>query len=157
MIKILLLSVVSLFAAGIIPVKNFDQFQAAVLHPENDTLYVVNFWATWCKPCVAEMPFFEEELSKIGDKPVKILLASLDFKSQMDRLEKFRAEHNLKNEVFLLDAGNPNEWIDKIYRHWGGAIPATVFYRSGKMVYFHDGEFTGPQLDSTITAQLKIK
>ena len=145
------------FWSDSVPSINFNEFEKKVLRAENDTLYVVNFWATWCKPCVAELPFFESAFTKNEGKPVRILMLSLDFKSQIDRLDKFRNDRNMKNEVFLLDAGNPNDWINRVYIHWGGAIPATAFYRAGKMRYFHDGEFNGPQLDSTITAQLKAK
>jgi thiol-disulfide isomerase/thioredoxin len=36
------------------------QLQTKAIQPENDTLYIVNFWATWCGPCVAELPYFEQ-------------------------------------------------------------------------------------------------
>ena len=58
---------------------NFNQLHSIVIRPDNDTLYVVNFWATWCKPCVEEIPFFEGSLKHFADKKVKILLVSLDF------------------------------------------------------------------------------
>jgi len=157
MVKLLMLLLPFLFVNDSVPTINFNEFEKRVINPENDTLYVVNFWATWCKPCVAELPFFENQFTKIQDKPVRILMASLDFKNQIDRLEKFRNDRNMNNEVFLLDTGNSDDWITKVYPFWGGAIPATAFYKSGKMRYFHDAEFTGPELDSTITAQLNKK
>ncbi len=56
-----------------------EQLQEKVIRPANDTLYVVNFWATWCKPCVAELPYFEEAGEKYKSEKIKVLLVSLDF------------------------------------------------------------------------------
>lgn len=112
----------------------------------NDTLYVVNFWATWCKPCVKELPFFEEAGMKFAKSPVKILLVSLDMLSDIHKVGAFAATHLRRNEVYLLRAGNPDVWINAIDPQWSGAIPATVFYRKGKKLRFHEGELTQPEL-----------
>lgn len=90
-----------------------------------DTTYIINFWATWCKPCVAELPSFDS-LSKISK--VKILLVSLDFKEDIEKkVNPFLKSHNIKMECVLLDEINGNDFINKIDKSWTGAIPATLF------------------------------
>ena len=72
-------------------VYSYDNFKA-FLEAENDTTYVVNFWATWCKPCVAELPYFEELYQNYKDQKVKLILVSLDFEKQLEtKLLPFRS------------------------------------------------------------------
>jgi thiol-disulfide isomerase/thioredoxin len=95
--------------------------------------YVINFWATWCKPCVAELPSFDS-LSKISN--VKILLVSLDFKEDIEKkVNPFLAKNNIKMECVVLDEINGNDFIDKVDKSWTGAIPATLF-KAGKHKIF---------------------
>lgn len=95
--------------------------------------YVINFWATWCKPCVAELPSFDS-LSKISN--VKILLVSLDFKEDIEKkVNPFLAKNNIKMECVVLDEINGNDFIDKVDKSWTGAIPATLF-KAGKNKIF---------------------
>lgn len=136
-----------------IPERSLEQFKERV-SVSTDTLYVVNFWATWCKPCIAEIPYFEQASEDFSDRPVKILLASLDFPDAKSSVEKFIANRSIKNEAFLLNAGNPNKWIDEIDSSWSGAIPATVFYRGGRKVKFNEGDFNLETLKFTIESLL---
>ena len=131
-----------------------EQLHAKTIHPENDTLYVVNFWATWCGPCVAELPYFEQAYKNNTDKKIKILLINLDFPSEKAKVTAFVEKKNLKNDVYLLNAGDPNKWIDQIDTDWDGAIPATVFYKAGKKVFFKEGDVTQAELDEKIKLNL---
>lgn len=138
-----------------VAVWNMEQLQAAAAQKNNDTLYVVNFWATWCKPCVNEMPFFEKAAGHFASEKVKVVFVSMNSAKELVLVEKFVADKQVKNDVAILSAGNPNNWIDKVDSSWSGAIPATIMYRKGRKVFFREGEFTQNQLDSII--QLKIK
>lgn len=119
---------------------NFDDF-SHLLEQQNDTTYVVNFWATWCKPCVAELPYFQEISLAYQDKPVKVILVSLDFKRQIEKkLKPFLKKHQLHPEVVLLNDGNTTRWIDLVSPEWSGAIPATYFYKNDNHLFI-EGEF----------------
>lgn len=126
-----------------------------VTKADGNTLYVVNFWATWCAPCVKELPYFEDANKKYAGKNVKVVLVSLDFLSEEANVTKFVSAKKLQSDVYLLNAGNPNDWIDKFDPAWDGAIPATVMYKAGKKVYFRQGDFEAAELDSLIQIHIK--
>ena len=107
----------------------------------NDTTYVVNFWATWCSPCVKELPYFEQLNEEWADQKIKVILVSLDFESQIrTRLMKFLEKKQLQSSVAVLCQPNANEWIDKVDPSWSGSIPATLVYNSHKRE-FYEQEF----------------
>ena len=136
-----------------VTVVSLRQLQNNVIK-QNDTLYVVNFWATWCKPCVHEMPYFEMANQKFKNQKVKVVFVSTNYAREAALVKSFINEKQVKPDVLLLDAGNPNIWIDAIDSTWSGAIPATMMYRHGKKTLFYEGEFTQTQLDSVIQKQI---
>ncbi|MGB3949182.1 MAG: TlpA disulfide reductase family protein [Bacteroidia bacterium] len=98
-----------------------------------DTTYIVNFWATWCVPCVKELPAFDSINNAFIDKKVKVLLVSLDFKDEIEtKLNPFLASKKVKSEVQLLDETNANYFIPKVSNLWTGAIPATLIKNNNK-------------------------
>lgn len=105
------------------------------IEKNNDTLYVVNFWATWCKPCVAELPDFEKVNNEFKAQKVKVLLVSMDFKEEIDkRVLPFISKNKYSTEVVLLDETN-GDFINKIYSDWSGAIPATLLIKNTKKIF----------------------
>ncbi len=112
-----------------IEILSFEEFEP-YLHFNSDTTYVLNFWATWCAPCVKELPFFDRLTSEMSTMPVRVLLVSLDFKNQLEsKLVPFLADRNVLSEVIYLDAPNPNGWIDLVDPAWSGSLPATLIYQ----------------------------
>ncbi|MCK4749241.1 MAG: redoxin domain-containing protein, partial [Bacteroidales bacterium] len=93
----------------------------------NDTTYVVNFWATWCSPCVKEIDYFEELHRGKFDSKLKVILVSLDFPNELERrVVPFLKEKKITASVMLMTDLNYNEWIDGVDPSWSGAIPATL-------------------------------
>ena len=77
-----------------------------------DTLYVMNFWATWCKPCIEELPAFDSLYIRTQNQKVKILLVSLDFAENIsDKVNPFLIKNKIKSTVVLLDEINGNDFI----------------------------------------------
>ena len=91
-----------------IPVYNFNNLEP-ILNRANDTLYVYNFWATWCIPCVEEMPAFLQLDSAMREQPVKLVLVSMDSKSKIEsNLIPFLTKNNVKAQVLVLSDPDAN-------------------------------------------------
>lgn len=136
-----------------IPVKySFDDFDTKVLSRNSgDTLLVVNFWATWCGPCIRELPHFEEVHHQLANKPIRVILVSLDFENQYEKkLIPFVEEKNLKSELIWLNTNMDTEKINKVHPEWSGAIPATLFMKNGKILNFKEKELSLKELQNTI-------
>lgn len=119
------------------------------LHPENDTIYVINFWATWCKPCVAELPHFVEAGQQVADSKVQFIMVNLDHKKNLtSTVIPFLEKNPLPGRQILLDETNYNHWIPLINADWGGAIPVTLFSSREKQIFLErDVKSTGELLD----------
>lgn len=133
-----------------VEVYDFEGFRSFLRAPHSDTTYVINWWATWCKPCVEELPHFAELARAMSDKPVKVLLVSMDFSNQLEsRLLPFLTRQALPMECIALESANASHWIDQIDRDWSGAIPATLIYR-GEQRIFYEQSFTLDELRTEV-------
>ncbi|SDJ73732.1 TlpA disulfide reductase family protein [Flavobacterium noncentrifugens] len=126
--------------------KTFEYF----LNQKNDTTYVVNFWATWCKPCVEELPNFEKLNAEYKSKKVKVILVSMDMSKQVETsLLPFIKRKNLQSKVIFLNDPDANSWIEKVDKSWSGAIPATVIYNKSQRK-FYEQSFTFEALEKEV-------
>ncbi len=126
------------------------------LSTNSDTFYVVNFWATWCGPCIKELPEFDKVADKFRGRNVKVLLVSLDFPDQYEkRIPKFINKKNLQHEVVWLNETKANEFIPKIDNRWQGSIPATLlYYKKNKYTKFFEGIVEAKELNPLVGKQL---
>lgn len=124
---------------------------------ENDTLYVLNFWATWCAPCVAELPAFEKLHRQYAGKKVKVILISTDFRRDVDKkVIPFVKRKNLQSQVVFLDERTPNEWINLVSEEWTGSIPATLIVnKKGGYERFFEKQLSYKELEKAVVAGLK--
>lgn len=136
-----------------IEVVKFDKIEK-ILEKKSSSLQIYNFWATWCKPCIVEMPYFEE-LSQSRKDKIEMNFISLDYADNVEsKVKPFLAKKNIKSNVYLLDDIDYNAWIDKVDPRWSGAIPATVFITpSGKKI-FYEKEFKKEELEKLIESLL---
>jgi thiol-disulfide isomerase/thioredoxin len=102
-----------------------------------DTTFVINFWATWCAPCLKELPCFESLQQQYKTEKLKVLLISVDFKPQLVKsVIPFVKKKKLQNEVRLLNEPDQQVYIERIDKKWSGAIPATLFIKGRKREFF---------------------
>lgn len=97
----------------------------SLLASKKDKIQVVNFWATWCGPCIKELPYFESARQSMKDK-IDVTLVTVDFVEDLTKVNKFIERKALKSRVLLIDNVDYNSWIDKVDTRWSGAIPATL-------------------------------
>ncbi len=132
-----------------IPVYDFKNFEP-LLHKNDDKVRIINFWATWCKPCVRELPYFELINDRYGAKNVEVILVSLDLPSQVEnKLIPFLSKQRIRSKVILLDDPNANQWIPKVDENWSGSIPATIIYK-GNSSNFYERSFTYHDLEKEL-------
>ena len=118
-----------------------------ILETKSDNIRIINFWATWCAPCVKELPLFEK-LNAEAKPGIIITLVSmdLDLDPNPEKVYRFIARKKIQSQVLLLDEKDSNSWIDKIDANWSGALPATIIInqKTGQRKFvekeLHDGD-----------------
>lgn len=96
---------------------------------------IINFWATWCGPCIREIPWFDSIIAR-KNSPVKLVLVSLDYKSAYPHeLTAFVKSRGYKGEVLYLNETDADKYISIIDTKWKGAIPASIFVNNTTKYY----------------------
>lgn len=108
--------------ADLIKLKDLQE----VINSPAEHIQVINFWATWCAPCVKEMPLLEKLNAE--NKNVDVTLVSMDYDldPNPEKVQRFMARKKLQSKVVILAESDPNSWIDKIDKNWEGALPTTL-------------------------------
>jgi thiol-disulfide isomerase/thioredoxin len=123
-----------------------------IIYAQKAPVVVVNFWATWCKPCVEELPHFEKIAKE--NPAVKVLLVNLDpLTNTTAKVRPFLKSRRITAQVYILDEGKPAQWISRIHSDWSGAIPATLFI-ANKQKQLIEQELTKEQLEDKIRSLL---
>ena len=118
----------------------------------NGDILVINFWATFCKPCVAEIPFFISTVEKYKSQKVKLILVSLDMPSYYPaRIASFAKKHKFNSNIVWLDESNADYFCPKIDSAWSGSIPATLIINTATgSRKFAEEEMTPESLEMAI-------
>ncbi|RZS95532.1 TlpA family protein disulfide reductase [Cecembia calidifontis] len=130
---------------------DFPEFEK-MTDEKTGKIRVFNFWATWCAPCVKEMPYFQQVQAEDAD--IELIFISMDDGRRPERVTEFIKRRNITSPVYLLNDVDYNKWIDKVDPGWSGAIPATLFIRPDGIRSFHEGEVSYEELKTMIN-QLK--
>ena len=121
-----------LFLAGIISAKGQTIASWKVIKlqdyiSKSDSILVINFWATFCKPCNEEIPYFQTIVDKYKDQNVKLLLVSLDLKDEyLNKIKTFAEKNNYTNQIVWLNETNADYFCPKVDKAWMGGIPSTL-------------------------------
>lgn len=128
----------SQLAAQEVPFINSDQI-SRWKNTQSDTVFVLNFWATWCEPCVSELPVFEKLNKLYGGEKVQVILVNNDFKMNVEsKLKPFLLKKKLESRVVFMDDSNADFWIQLVSPDWSGGIPSTLIIskRKNKVLLF---------------------
>jgi thiol-disulfide isomerase/thioredoxin len=108
----------------------------------SSTPLIISFWASWCGPCIREIPWFEKNVAAYGRK-VKLVLVSMDFAEDYPKtISAFAKKNGYRSQVIWLNETNADEFCPQIDKSWDGAIPATLMVNN-KTKY---RQFFGQQL-----------
>jgi thiol-disulfide isomerase/thioredoxin len=125
-----------------IPSVTWKDLKSRLRHP--DTLYVLNFWSTWCRPCIAELPYFQKAADSLQPKyPIRFYLISLDFPPDgAHAAQRLLRQKNISLPAMWLTENNPNTWIPEVDSAWDGSIPFSILWpsRKSKLGGFHSAE-----------------
>ena len=136
-----------------IPVVKFNELEQQWMK-NNDTVYLVNYWATWCKPCVEELPAFIELEKQMKNEKFKMILISLDFPTQKEsRVIPFLKKNEIPTQVVILD-DNPNIWINQVNENWDGDIPVTQIIQNSQKE-FYNSSLNLEELQKIVQPKLK--
>ena len=122
----------------------------------SDTVYVVNFWATFCKPCVGEIPHFINLVNKYKGQKVKLLLVSLDLPEYYPKkIAAFAKQRHFNSNIAWLNETNADIFCPMVDAKWSGAIPATIIV-NGKTGYkkFFEDEINAEQFEKELKLAL---
>ncbi len=123
-----------------------------LMQTSDSHILVLNFWATFCKPCVAEIPSFIKISEKYKSEKVKLILVSLDLPSYYPKkIAAFAKEHNFDTNIGWLQETNADYFCPKIDAGWSGSIPATlILNKKTGYRFFVEGEITEPQFEEAL-------
>lgn len=149
-----------IFLTEAVPAQDVKKIKADELEKfilESKGPLIVNMWATWCKPCIEELPYFLEEAKKHQKDSVQLILVSLDFKETYpQKVIAFAKKKDITVPIRWLDETDADYFCPKVDPKWSGAIPATLFINN-KTGYRHfvEEQLSHERLKLEIMAILK--
>ena len=128
-------------------IKDLEAYIQQSNHP-----LIVNFWATFCVPCVKEIPSFEKIISKYKDKQVELVLVSLDLPdSYPTKIENFARDKHFSSSIIWLNETNADYFCPRVDKKWSGGIPASLFINNqSHFKKFYESELSPGQLEENI-------
>jgi thiol-disulfide isomerase/thioredoxin len=114
---------------------------------KSDHPLVISFWATWCAPCVKEIPYFIEEIKKYKEQNAELILVSLDFADAYpSKIASFVKKNNYEASFFWLNETNADHFCPVIDKKWNGSIPSSLFVNNKKSYRkFYERQLTDRQ------------
>src|SRR5215207_11174887 len=123
----------SCVSAQDIPKWKLNDLKAAIKNADKPTVF--NFWATFCKPCIEEIPYFQQLVKKYDSAGVRLVLVSLDLsETYPKKIRTFANRFKFTAPITYLDETNADLFCPAVDQSWSGALPASLFVNN-KMGY----------------------
>lgn len=124
--------------------------QSAIVNTDKPTIF--NFWATYCKPCIEEIPHFQELVKKYDSAGVQLILVSLDFSENYPKkIKAFAARQKFTAPIKFLDETNADLFCPAVDSSWSGSIPASLFINNATGYrYFLEDQLSREELEKEI-------
>ena len=141
--------------AGPPPVYHDFEDLSALFSQRNDTTYLINFWATWCKPCLEELPLLQQLQDSRSEAPLRIILVSLDTEAgAIDRIPAYLAGRAISLPTVVL-TDERQSWMRGLDEHWDGALPTTFVYRNDLRYIYRRNFRTLPDVAAAVEPLLR--
>ena len=127
-----------------------DDLASAIANAGKPT--ILNFWATTCKPCVSEIPYFQKLVKKYDSAGLQLILISLDFAEDYPvKISSFAGKHHFTAPIKFLAETNADLFCPVVDEKWDGAIPASLFInnKNGYKKFF-EGQLSEEKLEQEI-------
>ena len=137
-----------------ISVWKLKDLQSAMIDAKQPT--IINFWATFCKPCIEEIPYFQNLVKKYNSEGIDLLLVSLDLKEAYPKIKEFATKYRFNSSIVYLDETNADLFCPKVDERWSGAIPASLFInnKTGYRRFFEE-QISEKKLEQEIRMLIK--
>ncbi len=129
----LFLVICSLLSAQEVQVVKIEELKKVYVRP-NDTTYVINFFATWCGPCMMEIPVLNKFQTDHSKEKIRLIMVSLDNGKTMKKLPALIKKMKIQAPVYLLNESADFSWLPYIDKRWQGSIPATMVVNTNKNI-----------------------
>lgn len=114
-----------------------------------DTTYILNFWSTWCKPCMQELQAIDSVGTAFKNTTTKLIFVNLDAKGKKNQVNSVLKNKGIQSTCVLLDEANGNVYIDKVSPEWSGSIPTTLL-KKGTVQVLLEKKLSTEQLRSEL-------
>lgn len=147
----------SLTSANAQEIKKWKLQDLEVVIKNSDKPTIINFWATFCKPCLEELPYFQETVKRYDKAGVQLILVSLDMhQAYPKKISAFAAKNKIVAPIFFLDETDADLFCPKVDKNWSGAIPASLFInnKTGYRKFFED-QLSKEQVEKEILSMIQ--
>lgn len=140
-------------ATETVPAVTAEQIRALVDERKGDVV-VVNFWASWCPPCLREFPAIIDVYEEYRDRGLEMFAVSMNAPEEMEDIQEFLETYDPPFPIYLA-AEQDETFYEDVLEQWFGEMPMTlVFNPAGERVLAHRKELTYEELASEVEALL---
>ena len=121
-----------------------DEAVAKLAKNDTENLVLVNLWATWCGPCVAELPEFVEMNRMYRKRKFTLVTISMDEPDKKDAALKILKDAHMSATNYLLHTKDRDKFAEALDKEWPGPLPYTILIAPGGKVLYRKAGAADP-------------